>query len=155
MTRNQKIALGCGGAGCLGLIVVAVAACLVYYFVYRQAATYRASTRDYNYNVNYNSNSNSNYDSNSNSNSSTTTSASSLSDDDKHKLFHAASVTGDTELMHRVQVAIGLLNDDYSPKDEYRQFATAHVAWVFKNMDFIQEVNTPEKAKAYIDEHLQ
>jgi hypothetical protein len=132
-----------------------------YYFYARQSA-YRAS-RDYNYNYNVNlSDSNSNSDSNdntaddsnSNSNSSTTTSASSLSDDDKHKLFHAASVTGDTELMHRVQVAIGLLNDDYSPKDEYRQFATAHVAWVFKNMDFIQEVNTPEKAKAYIDEHL-
>lgn len=155
MTRNQKIALGCGGAGCLGLIVVTIAGCVVYYVLYRQASTYRASTRDYNYNVNFNSNSNSNDDSNSNSNSSTTKSASSLSDDDKHKLFHAASVTGDTELMRRVHVAIGLLNDDYSPNDEYRQFATAHVAWVFKNMDFIQEVNTPEKGKAYIDEHLQ
>ena len=32
MNRNQKIALGCGGAGCLGLIVVAVAAGLVYYY---------------------------------------------------------------------------------------------------------------------------
>ena len=26
MNRNQKIALGCGGAGCLGLIVVVIAA---------------------------------------------------------------------------------------------------------------------------------
>jgi hypothetical protein len=34
MTRNQKIALGCGGAGCLGLIVVAIAGVLIYYFAY-------------------------------------------------------------------------------------------------------------------------
>ena len=35
MTRNQKIALGCGGAGCLGLIVVVVAGCLIWVFYNR------------------------------------------------------------------------------------------------------------------------
>ena len=35
MTRNQKIALGCGGAGCLGLIVVLIAGVLIYFFAYR------------------------------------------------------------------------------------------------------------------------
>jgi hypothetical protein len=153
MTRNQKIALGCGGAGCLGLIVLAIAGCLIYYFYSRSMARYEAARRDYNFNINLNSNSNSNDDSNSNSNSSSS-SASSLSDDDKHKLYHAASITGDTDLMRRVHVALGLLNDDYTPKDEYRQFATAHVAWVFKNMDFLQEVNTAEKGRAYVEEHL-
>ena len=161
MTRNQKIALGCGGAGCLGLIVVVIAASLIYYLVFRQAESYRTAARNYNFNVNRNSNSNSNdsndnsFDANDNSNSSSSSSASSMSDDDKHKLFHAASVTGDAAVIRRVHVAIGLLNEDYSAKDEYRQFATNHVAWVFKNMDFIQEVNTPEKAQAYIDEHLE
>jgi len=37
MTRNGKIALGCGGAGCLGLIVVAIAGCLFYFYAYRQS----------------------------------------------------------------------------------------------------------------------
>src|ERR1043166_4159487 len=98
MTRNQKIALGCGGAGCLGLIVVAIAGGLIYYFMMGQAARYRAATRDYNFNVNLNSNSNSSDDTNRNSNSSSSSSsASSMSDDDKHKLFQAAAMTGDTE----------------------------------------------------------
>lgn len=154
MTRNQKIALGCGGAGCLGLIVVVIAGGLVYYYASRQAASYRAAVRNYNFNVNRNSNRSSN-DNASNSNSSSSSSLESISDDEKHKLFHAASVTGDAEIIRRVNVAIGLLNDDLSFKDEYRQFATNHVAWVFKNMDFIQEVNTPEKARAYVDEHLE
>jgi len=152
MTRNQKIALGCGGAGCLGLIVVVIAAGLIYYFTMGQAARYRAATRDYNFNVNRNSNSNSNGDSNTNSSSSS--SASSLSDEDKHKLYHAASVTTDMDLIQRVNKAIGIAGADGVPNDEYRQFATDHVAWVFKNMDFIQEVNTAERGRAYVEEHL-
>jgi hypothetical protein len=152
MTRNQKIALGCGGAGCLGLIVVAIAAGLIYYFASQRAAQYRAATRNYNFNLN--SNSRSNGDANSNSNSSSSSSASSLSDEDKHKLYHAASVTADMDLIQRVNKAIGIAGADGVPNDEYRQFATNHVAWVFKNMDFIQEVNTAEKGRAYVDEHL-
>src|SRR5215510_11349106 len=98
MNRNQKIALGCGGAGCLGLIVVAIAGCLIYFLVYRPPAR----SRNYNFNVSTNRNSNTNdntdYSSNSNSSnssSSSSTSASSMSEDDKHKLYQAAGVTGD------------------------------------------------------------
>lgn len=154
MTRNQKIALGCGGAGCLGLIVVAIAGGLIYYFMMSSAARYRTAARDYNFNVNLNSNSNSNGDSNSNSNSSSTSSTSSLSEDDKHKLYHAASVTADTDVIKRVNQALGIADTDGVPNDEYRQFATDHVRWVFKNMDFIQEVNTAERGRAYVNEHL-
>lgn len=151
MTRNQKIALGCGGAGCLGLIVVVVAGCLLYYFYYRSMTTYRAS-RDYNFNVNLNSNSNSNDDSNSNSNSST--SPSSLSDDDKHRLFQAGAMSGDSSLAQRVNVKIGLLNDDFTPASGYQEFMSAHISWAIRDRAFIVSINTPEKAKAYVDEHL-
>ena len=158
MTRNQKIALGCGGAGCLGLIVVVIAGGLGYFFYMRQAAV-RAS-RDYNFNVNLsnsnsnsNSNDNSNDDSNSNSNSNTSA-ATSMSDDDKHKLFHAASLTGDAELIQRVNVKIGILNDDFTPGDEYQQFALDHLRWAFRNSEFIREINTAEKARAYVNENF-
>ena len=72
MTRNQKIALGCGGAGCLGLLVVAIAGGLIYYFWagYRDA-TDRAerANRNYNFNVNLSeSNSNSNANDNTSEN---------------------------------------------------------------------------------------
>ena len=79
MNRNQKIALGCGGAGCLGLIVVAIAGGLIYYFM-RSAAT----NRNYNFNVSTNRNSNLNDNSdfttnrNANDNSSNSNSSSSI-----------------------------------------------------------------------------
>ncbi|HET9528642.1 MAG TPA: hypothetical protein VFO99_20945 [Pyrinomonadaceae bacterium] len=159
MTRNQKIALGCGGAGCLGLIVVAIAASLIYYFAYREVS-YRAS-RDYNFNVNLNRNSNLNSNSNSesesesdSSNSNSVSSVADMSDDDKHKLFQAASMTGDTEIIKRVNTKLGLMNDDYTFSDDYQQFVRDHVTWVFQNTDFIQTVGTPEQARAYVDEHL-
>ena len=52
MNRNQKIALGCGGAGCLGLIVVAIAGCVIYFVYYGQSRRYSAN-RNYNFNINY------------------------------------------------------------------------------------------------------
>jgi hypothetical protein len=157
MTRNQKIALGCGGAGCLGLIVVAIAGAAIYFLVYREPA--RRVTRNYNLNVNLNdntSNSNENVNSNENlnSNSNSTSSVSSLSDDDKHKLFQAASMTGDGELVRRVLVKIGLMNDDFTPGDKYSSFMGEHIAWGARNYDFIQSINTPEKARAYVNEHF-
>ena len=155
MTRNQKIALGCGGAGCLGLIVVVIAGCLLYYFYYRSMSRYDAYRRDYNFNVNLNSNSNANDDSNSNSsNSNSSSSASSLSDDDKHKLFQAGAMSGDSALALRVNVKIGLLNDDNTPAAGYQEFMAEHISWAIRDREFIMSINTPEKAKAYVDEHL-
>src|SRR5215217_851702 len=154
MTRNQKIALGCGGAGCLGLIVVVIAGGLIYFFSVRRAYI-TGST--YNYNVNT---TNRNYNSNSNDNSatatspSTSTSASSLSEDDKHKLYYAAGMTGETELINRVSVKIGLMNDDYTPGDNYKDFIEAHAAWSIRNTNFIRSIDTPEKARAYVNANL-
>jgi len=163
MTRNQKIALGCGGAGCLGLIVVGIASCAIYFLVYRQPA--RRVSRDYTFNVNVsnensNSNSNSNLNSNENTNanenenSNSGTSVSSMSDDDKHKLFQAATVTGDGELLRRVEVKLGLVNEDFTPGQDFQKFLGDHIAWGARNYEFIQTINTPEKARAYVNEHF-
>jgi hypothetical protein len=166
MNRNQKIALGCGGAGCLGLIVVAIAGCLIYFLAYRSPR----SNRNYNYNASTNrnsdSNDNSDFSSNSNnsndndnstsSNSSTSssTSASSMSDDDKHRLYQAAAQTGDQELMRRVSVKIGLMDEDYTPGANYQSFLSEHVEWIMRNTDFVGSINSPEKARAYVNEHF-
>jgi hypothetical protein len=160
MNRNQRIALGCGGAGCLGLIVVAIAGC-VYYFVFYSPAQRRYAA-NYNFNINTNRNSNSNDDSNfnsntnANSNSSTSPSsdASSMSDDDKHKLYYAAGLTGEAEVVRRVSVKLGLTDDDFTPRANYDKFVREHIGWVLRNADFVQEINTPEKARAYVNEHF-
>jgi hypothetical protein len=163
MNRNQKIALGCGGAGCLGLIVVAIAGGLIYYFMNRAAHNYNYN-RNYNFNVSTNRNSNSNdnsdftnrndNDNSSNSNSSSS-SSSSISDDDKHKLYQAAGMTGDAELVRRVSVKIGIMEEDFTPGDNYQAFVAEHVSWAIRNTDFITSINTAEKARAYINEHME
>jgi len=160
MNRNQKIALGCGGAGCLGLIVVAIACVLIYFFAYRSPR----STRNYNYNVstnrNSNSNDNSDFTTNTNDNANTSNSNSSsssdstISSDEKHRLYHAAGRTGDAELIQRVSVKIGLMNEDFTPGDKYQAFVEEHASWIVRNLDFIQSVDTPEKARAYVNDHF-
>lgn len=152
MNRNQKIALGCGGAGCLGLIVAVIAGGLIYFFTYRSTPY-----RNYNYNrtVNLNSNANSDDSTNSNSNSSSnSSSSSSLSEDDKHKLFQAAAMTGDAELARRVNVKIGILEEDFTPGDKFREFTSTHISWAVRNYQWIASINTPEKAREYVNEHF-
>jgi hypothetical protein len=156
MTRNQKIALGCGGAGCLGLIVVVIAAALMYFFAYRtpNGRNYNLTTNRNSSNSNLDDNSNANSDSNSNSSSTSSTTANSLSDDDKHKLYQAAAMTGDQELIRRVSVKIGLMDDDYTPGDNYQQFLADHITWVIRNREFIQSINSTDKARDYVNQHF-
>ena len=163
MTRNQKIALGCGGAGCLGLIVVVVAGVLIYFLAYNTRTYSTNRNDDDNFNVttnrndnssNDNSDTNDNDNSSSSSSSSSSTSAASMSDDDKHKLYQAAAMTGDAEILRRVSVKLGLMDDDYTPGAEYQSFLTAHVTWVMRNSDFIQSINSAEAARAYVDQNI-
>jgi len=153
MTRNTKIALGCGGAGCLGLIlIVIVCAVLIVTGVIKAPGIYDANRNsNYNYNSNSNFNSNTNDNLNSNSNSESSDDSSSMSEDDKHKLYQAVSMTNDRQLTIRVIRRIGL--GDGSGAD-HQEFVKAHFAWAMKNLDFIRSVNTPEKATAYVEEHI-
>jgi hypothetical protein len=77
-----------------------------------------------------------------------------MSEDDKHKLYQAAGSTGDGELIRRVSVKIGLMDEDYTPGDNYQQFLTEHFSWAIRNTEFIQSINTPEKARAYVNAHF-
>ena len=164
MTKNQKIALGCGGAGCLGLIVVAIAGGLIYYLVSRPPVR----SHDYNINVstnrNSNSNDNSDFSTNTNTNTNTndnssnanssSTSTSTLSKDDRHKLYYAAGLTGDSEFIRRVLAKLDLLEDDFTQGAKFQEFSEEHVTWLTNNLDFVQTINTPEKARAYVNEHI-
>ncbi len=163
MDRNVKIALGCGGAGCLGLIVVAVAVCLLYFFMAKSSTNrntnfnYNRSSRSSttrNANENSTNNDNESTSSDSSNSNSSSSSSSSMSDDARHKLFHAASVTGDAETIKRVGVKIGILKDDDTPTDDNLSFITQHAAWVFRNKDFVQSINSQAKARAYVDAHI-
>ena len=154
MNRNQKIALGCGGAGCLGLVAVVIIGCVFYFVYYAQSRRYYANS-NYNFNINTNRNSNSNSDFNSNDNAnSSSTSTSSLSEDDKHKLYQAAAMSGDQDLILRVSVKIGLMQEDNTPNPNYQTFLGEHVSWALRNRDFIVSLNTPDKARDYVNQNL-
>lgn len=148
MNRNQKIAIGCGGAGCLGLLVVAVAAAGLYFFYERQPPMTNRNS-DFNINTNRGSNSNTSTDS-----SDETSSSSSTSDDDKHKLFQAATAANDVALMQKVFKSLGLFDADGSYTDDYSEFVRDHTSWMLKNSDFMRTIDTPEKARAYVEAHL-
>jgi hypothetical protein len=153
MNRNQKIALGCGGAGCLGIVLVVILAVVLGALGYMSIPGV-SSNRNYNYNYNANSNRNSNYNSNDNRNTNTNSSDSStLSDDDKHKLFQAAGMTKDNELIQRVLRKLGFLTST-GVSDDYQAFVKAHFAWAMKNIEFVQSVNNPTTARAYVDAHI-
>lgn len=157
MNRNAKIALGCGGAGCLGLIVVVIVAVVLVVTGVVPAPGLYNPNRNSNDNDNFNSNSNNsnankndndNLNSNSNSESSD---SSSMSEDDKHRLYQAVGMTRDTALTMRVIRKIGLGNGSGA---DHQEFVKAHFPWAMKNLEFIQSVNTPEKARAYVEEHI-
>jgi cytoskeletal protein RodZ len=152
MNRNQKIAIGCGGAGCLGLIVVALAAAALYVYYEGSPLSNRNSNSSVNSNRDSNTNSSDNDSLNSNSSeSSDETPSSSMSEDDKHKLFQAAGATGDNALILRVLKKIGFASGTGS---DYEAFVKDHFAWAMKNVDFMTSVSTPDKARAYVEEHL-
>ncbi len=154
MNRNQKIAIGCGVAGCLGLILIVILVVVLGVLGYVAIPGTSNFNRNSNLNSNENSNANSNTNNDSNSNSNTNSdSSSSMTEDGKHRLFHAAGVTKDNELIQKVLRKLGFLGSSGN-SDEYQRFMKDHFSWAFKNIEFIQEVNTPEKARAYVDEHI-
>jgi hypothetical protein len=148
MTRNQKIALGCGGAGCLGLIL------LIVIVVVLSAAGYLSmpgTNSNYNSNSNASRNSNSNSPYNRNSNTGSSSSASTMSNDERHRLFQAVSATKDDQLLMRVLAKIGFPN---ASGEGYNKFMEEHLDWALKNFEFMDTVNTPEKARAYVEARL-
>jgi hypothetical protein len=150
MNRNQKIALGCGGAGCLGLIVLAVIGVFGYLTYMKTSSPFANQNRNSNFNFNTNLNSNDNSSANSNT-AANDDSSSSMSDDDKHKLFQAAGVTHDSQLIMKVLKKIGFPS---GTGEGYQKFSQEHFAWALKNLEFMQSVNTPEKGRAYVEAHL-
>ena len=151
MTKNTKIALGCGGAGCLSIVlIIIVAVVLIVTGTIKAPGIYNP---DSNYNYNYNSNRNSNFNSNSNLNSNTNSESSSsiLSNDDKHKLFQAAGATKDNVLILKALSKIGFPNGQ---GEGYSKFIEEHFAWAMNNVEFMESVNTADKARAYVEAHI-
>jgi hypothetical protein len=76
-------------------------------------------------------------------------------DDDAHKLYQAAAMTGDQQVILGCLKKLGFMNEDGSMKDAdaYQKFAMEHGDWAQSRISFIQELSGPGKAKEYWEAH--
>lgn len=83
-----------------------------------------------------------------------------LTQDEKHRLYTAALAASDspldTDLFKEVCQKIGIVDAAGKTNEAYMSFVTEHVNWGMKSESnqFRQTINTKEKAREYITQHL-
>jgi hypothetical protein len=79
-----------------------------------------------------------------------------VADPEAHALFQAAAMTGDQAVIMDVYRKLGFMKEDGSIENEKLQkFASEHGTWAQSNVPFIQEMQDPEKARAYVHGHMK
>jgi len=83
-----------------------------------------------------------------------------FTEDEKHRLYAAALAVSDSpldsEVFKDVCQRIEIFDASGKPNDKYIQFVSAHVDWAARPQaaQFRNQIDTPQKARQYIDEHL-
>jgi hypothetical protein len=86
--------------------------------------------------------------------------SSNLTGEEKHRLYAAALASSDSPLDTKIfKLAcqkIGIFDQDGQPNDKYMAFVTEHFEWGTseESEEFRRQINTREKAKAYVEQHL-
>jgi hypothetical protein len=75
---------------------------------------------------------------------------STLTEDEQHRLFQAVGITQDTALILEVSKKLGLADSNNRATPAMESFSKAHFEWATKNVDFISEHMTTEKARQYV-----
>ena len=87
-------------------------------------------------------------------------SSESLSPDERHRLYSAALASSDspmeTDSFKDVCRKLGIFDSHGRPNNDYMSFVSAHVDWALKseNEQFRAQINSREKARDYIAQHL-
>lgn len=83
-----------------------------------------------------------------------------FSDDQKHRLYSAALAASDspmdTKAFADVCGTIGIFDAKGNPNDQYMLFVSRHVDWAnrIETDEFRREIDSKEKARAYIAKYL-
>lgn len=77
-----------------------------------------------------------------------------MSEDDKHKLFQAVGVTQDTALILEASRKMGLADSSGQQTPAMEPFIKAHYEWATKNMEFVKNHMTKDKAMEYVKSHM-
>jgi hypothetical protein len=92
--------------------------------------------------------------------STATAGTASLTEDEAHRLYAAALAASEfpleSQTFKEVCRKIRIFDDHGNPNDNYMGFVTAHLEWAMKTETepFKQEINTKEKARAYLNKYL-
>ena len=83
-----------------------------------------------------------------------------FTEDEEHRLYSAALAANesplDTDTFKDVCRMIGIFDVRGQPNDQYMAFVSRHVDWGIKpeTIQFRQEINSKEKAREYLKQHL-
>ena len=84
-----------------------------------------------------------------------------LTEDEKHRLYAAALAASesplDTATFKDVCRKIGIFDEAGQPNDYYLTFVSEHINWGMKSdtEEFRQQIDTKEKARAYVSHQLR
>lgn len=147
-----------GGVLALGVVILGITAFGIYYYV---------SSRQTDFNYNYNSSA-ANYSSNGNlsnafgvntatANSSTdsmTFDDSSITEEEKYRLFYAASKVGEQPLTVKISKKIGIIDEKGQATPYYKTFIAGMLSWATKDVEFVKKIDSKEKAREYVDSQM-
>ena len=83
-----------------------------------------------------------------------------FTEDEKHRLYAAALAASDSPLdtqnFKSACQAIGVFDQNGQPNDSYMTFVTKHFEWSrnAQSEGFRHQINTREKARAYVEQYL-
>jgi hypothetical protein len=77
-----------------------------------------------------------------------------FSEDDGHKCFQAASMSGDVALIREVSRRLCISVADGASQGDFDKFVEEHKAWAIKNALFVARLGTAEEAKNYLASHM-
>lgn len=78
-----------------------------------------------------------------------------VSNDEANTLFFAGNIAGDPALQRRVWVQLQLSDASGQPTPKMTDFIRANQEWVKTNQAAIGTVDSPDKARAYLKDHLK
>ena len=81
-------------------------------------------------------------------------SSASMTDEEKYRLFYAATKADDQFLLSEAGKKIGIVDSKGRPTSSYSTFIKGSVNWAMTDTTFIRSVDTPEKARQYVNAHM-
>jgi TonB family protein len=133
-----------GGVAVLFVLVGAVALAALFYFI-------GTAKKEISYNSSPSNLNQSNTSGNSNPSINNQSVETPMTEDEKYRLFYAASKVEDKALTLKVSKKIGIIDEGNKPTAFYKTFTAGIIKWAMRDADFVRKLDTKQKALDYIN----